>query len=330
MPPGGPTEIALGSSFGELLKRAREARGLGLDAVANATRIARHHLEALERSDLDALPAGPFGKGYVRSCATLLGIDPEPLLQDYRVRERQRGRGSAQDERRLIEELSHLVRRVERPTPLRARRPRLAVVALPILGILGLGILAAGGWLRSGSRSPRASIATPPLRSTPSPGVEEPVPARPSRNRGEVVETPPPPTDALRVADHGVGTGLAARWLVGRAERFPPLTPVTFWTLVLGGQPGHVIRHVWFQEGQAVMRVDLPIGGPHWRTSSRLLLPEGSAGRWAVEARTSDGRRLVRDEFLCEPPASPPRPSRIRASGAGNKDQARRTGAGGA
>jgi hypothetical protein len=48
------------------------------------------------------------------------------------------------------------------------------------------------------------------------------------------------------------------------------------------------------------MRVDLSIGGPHWRTHSRLLLPEGSAGVWAVEARTSDGRLLVRDEFLCE------------------------------
>jgi hypothetical protein len=47
------------------------------------------------------------------------------------------------------------------------------------------------------------------------------------------------------------------------------------------------------------MRADLPIGGRHWRTYSRFLLPEGSAGRWAVEARTSDGRLLVRDEFLC-------------------------------
>ncbi len=75
---------------------------------------------------------------------------------------------------------------------------------------------------------------------------------------------------------------------------------MAFWTLVLGGQPGHVIRHVWFHEGRAVMRVDLPIGGPRWRTFSRLLLPEGSAGGWAVEARTSDGRLLVREEFACQ------------------------------
>ena len=97
-----------------------------------------------------------------------------------------------------------------------------------------------------------------------------------------------------------MGTGLASRRLVGQADRFPAGTRVSFWTLVLGGQPGHVVRHVWFHEGRPVMRVDLSIGGPHWRTHSRLLLPEGSAGLWAVEARTSDGRLLVRDEFLCE------------------------------
>jgi hypothetical protein len=102
-------------------------------------------------------------------------------------------------------------------------------------------------------------------------------------------------TDALQVSDHGVGTGLVDHRLVGRAYRFAEGTLVSFWSLVLGGQPGHVIRHVWFQE-----KADLPIGGPHWRTHSRLLLSGGSAGLWAVEARTSDGRLRARDEFLCE------------------------------
>lgn len=104
----------------------------------------------------------------------------------------------------------------------------------------------------------------------------------------------------LQVSEHGVGTGLVNRRLVGEADRFAAGTRVSFWNLVLEGQPGHVVRHVWFHEGRAVMRADLPIGGPRWRTHSRLLLPEGAAGRWAVEARTSDGRLLVRDEFLCE------------------------------
>jgi transcriptional regulator with XRE-family HTH domain len=286
-------------TFGELLRRAREARGLALEVVADATRIARHHLEALERSDLDALPAGPFGKGYVRSYAKLLGIDPEPILEDYRIRERQRGLGTAEDERRMLEELSHLVRKAEtrkRPPLLIARRASLALA-------VGLGVLGTLGWFLTHARAPETSAPTsPPLSARASPEVDSPPEGNPAETRTpeRAVEAAAPPTGALQVSEHGVGTGLASHRLVGQADRFPAGTRVSFWTLVLGGQPGHVIRHVWFHEGRAVMRTDLPIGGPHWRTDSRLLLPEGSAGRWAVEARTSDGRLLVRDEFLCE------------------------------
>ncbi len=294
--PGDLTGFATGGAFGELLRRAREARGLALDAVADATRIARRHLEALERSDLDALPAGPFGKGYVRSYAKLLGIDPEPILEDYRVRERQRGLGTAEDERRLLEELSHLVRKAEatkRRPLLTARRTSLALV---------FGILGPLGWFLARARERETSVATLPSRpARASPEVEALPEATPagSRTPKRAVEGTALPTDALQIHEHGVGTGLANRRLVGQADRFPEGTRVSFWNLVLGGQPGHVIRHVWFHEGHAVMRADLPIGGPRWRTYSRLLLPEGSAGRWAVEARTSDARLLVRDEFLC-------------------------------
>ena len=296
---GGGGNIHDGDAFGERLRRAREARGLALDAVADATRIARHHLEALERNDLDALPPGPFGKGYVRSYAKLLGIDPEPILEDYRVRERQRGLGTAEDERRMLEQLSHLLQKPEttkRLPPLTARTAILAV-ALGVLGTLG--------WFLTRARAPETSVATsPPPSAQAPPEVEAPrvgIPAGSgSRTPRKAVEATAPPTDALQISEHGVGTGLALRRLVGQADRFPAGTLVSFWTLVLGGQPGHVIRHVWFHEGRAVMRANLPIGGPHWRTYSRLLLPEGSVGRWAVEARTSDGRLLVRDEFLCE------------------------------
>ena len=162
------------------------------------------------------------------------------------------------------------------------------------------------GWFLIPVRVPQTTAASPPPQP-PRPATETveasgPAPASAAADR--TTARPPAaalPTDALQVSDHAVGTDLVDRRLVGRADRFPEGTRVAYWTLVLGGQPGHVIRHVWFQEERAVMRADLPIGGPHWRTYSRLLLPRGSAGRWTVEARTSDGRLLARDEFLCEP-----------------------------
>ena len=103
------------------------------------------------------------------------------------------------------------------------------------------------------------------------------------------------------MADSGVGTGVTNHRLVGRSDRFPEGTQVAFWTEVTDGGEGDVIRHVWFHQGQAVMRTDLEIGGAPWRTYSRRLLPRGATGEWVVEARGPDGSLLARQAFLCVP-----------------------------
>jgi len=318
IPPRTPGEPVEGGAFGDALRRLRERQGIPLDAVAARTRIGRRHLEALERSDLDALPAGPFGRAYVRAYAEVLSIDPEPILEAYRAQERRRGLGTAEGEHRMLEELSHLVGRSAeaggRPTRLHARPARVAAA------LVAVGALATLVWLLARGRPQETPAATSPPRPTPAATPEvvarprpEPTypvaPAKTDTGGGDSVladaPTISPPTDGLRVSDYGVGTDLVDRRLVGRADRFPEGSRVSFWTQVLGGRPGHVIRHVWFQEGRAVMRANLAIGGPHWRTHSTLVLPRGSAGRWTVEARTSDGRLLARDGFACEPPEAP-------------------------
>ncbi len=324
IPPRKPAGLPKESTFGERLRRAREARGVTLEAIADATRITRRHLDALERGDLDALPAGPFAKSYIQAYAKVLGIDPEPILDTYREREKQRGPEMAEGERRMLEELSHLVEHRATGKKRAALQVRTGILAL---AAIGLGILGALGWFLARARvpEPSAAISPPPSRrESPAVGALGGLEPRESRTPGADVKPPVPrpaaagagvtaardatartptvvtPTGALEVPDHGVGSGLVDRRLVGRSDRFPEGTTVSFWTLVVGGQRGHVIRHVWFKEGRAVMKADLRIGGGHWRTYSRLRLPEGSSGRWAVEARTSDGRLLARDEFLCE------------------------------
>jgi transcriptional regulator with XRE-family HTH domain len=298
-------EASKRSAFGEQLRQAREERRLAIEAVSGATRIAVRHLNALERSDLGALPPGPFGKGYVRAYAQFLGIDPEPILEAYRARERQRGVGASRDDERLLSELSHLVNERtgarSRPAVIGGWRRGLAIV------LVLFGFMAASWWFLGRARAPETAVATADEASAPvSAGAT--ADGTLTDDRGAAAPATDVPTDALLIPDYGVGTGVVDRRLVGRADRFAAGTTVFFWTRVLGGQRGHVIRHVWFQEGRAVMRVDLPIGGPHWRTQSSLPLPRGSAGRWVVEARTSDGRLLARDEFLCEAARRPEAP----------------------
>jgi transcriptional regulator with XRE-family HTH domain len=278
--------LAESGVFGETLRRAREARGLALDAVASATRIAHHHLEALERGDLESLPTGPFGRSYLRSYAEFLGIDPEPILDSYRLTESDKRLGLADRSERAIRELSRVLeRRPER------KRFRLGPVLFAL--VTGSALLMAVWVSREPAEEPRPQV----VQKGPS-EVEEPPPVSepPTTPVGEPDRDRP---TAMTVSGSAVGTGIVDHSLVGRADRFNEGDRVAFWTRVLAAKPGDVIHHYWFHEGRAVMRRDLTIGGPHWRTYSRYTLPEGSRGSWVVEARDGTGRVLARADFLC-------------------------------
>ena len=68
------------ASLGELLRGAREARGLTLERIARETRIPQRHLEALEHGDLSAVPAGFYQRAELRVYARAVGIDTEVAI----------------------------------------------------------------------------------------------------------------------------------------------------------------------------------------------------------------------------------------------------------
>ena len=73
-------------SIGEQLKRAREAKGLSLDDVANRTRIPIRHLQNIEREEWDALPAATYAVGFTRNYANALGLDGPSIARNLRER----------------------------------------------------------------------------------------------------------------------------------------------------------------------------------------------------------------------------------------------------
>jgi cytoskeleton protein RodZ len=77
-----PSERTSGG-FGARLRDARERRGMSLREIADATKISVGVLEALERNDISKLPGGIFGRGFVRSYASEVGLDPEATIQDF-------------------------------------------------------------------------------------------------------------------------------------------------------------------------------------------------------------------------------------------------------
>jgi cytoskeletal protein RodZ len=72
--------------LGNLLREAREAKGLTLHDAQEATRINRSYLEALEAGQYDALPTPVHARGYLRNYARYLKLDPEPLLERFEVK----------------------------------------------------------------------------------------------------------------------------------------------------------------------------------------------------------------------------------------------------
>jgi cytoskeleton protein RodZ len=68
--------------FGETLRRERESRKISLSEVAASTKISRRYLQAVEEEELDRLPGGVFNRGFVRTYAAFLSLDPEPLVRD--------------------------------------------------------------------------------------------------------------------------------------------------------------------------------------------------------------------------------------------------------
>ncbi|HEV2033747.1 MAG TPA: helix-turn-helix transcriptional regulator [Candidatus Dormibacteraeota bacterium] len=71
-------------SLGAVLAERRGERGLTIEQVASATRIRAEYLRALEADQPGRLPAPVYAKGYLRTYARYLGLDPEPLVEVLR------------------------------------------------------------------------------------------------------------------------------------------------------------------------------------------------------------------------------------------------------
>ena len=123
--------------LGEVLRAAREAKGVDLTRVERETKIRERYLSALERGDYRELPGAVYTKGFLRNYAAYLGLDPEYLIDLYRLESGQRG-----TERAVV---------ASTPRPIAVRRRRTFVVsqgavAAAILTLIVGGFVAWLGW----------------------------------------------------------------------------------------------------------------------------------------------------------------------------------------
>jgi cytoskeletal protein RodZ len=73
------------NKLGEVLSAAREGKGVDLARVERDTKIRVRYLSALERGDYADLPGSVYTKGFLRNYGVYLGLDPEYLVDLYRL-----------------------------------------------------------------------------------------------------------------------------------------------------------------------------------------------------------------------------------------------------
>jgi cytoskeleton protein RodZ len=146
--------------FGDRLRREREMRGITLDEICESTKIARRHLEALEKERFEQLPGGVFNKGFVRAYAKFLGIDEDEAVADY---------AAAANEQPEAEDKFPLEIHDEPDPELNPRRSSLPLIfALAALAGVLVGYFF---WLKS---KPAAAPVEPPQQASPAPHSSAP------------------------------------------------------------------------------------------------------------------------------------------------------------
>lgn len=117
--------------LGEVLRAAREAKGVDLQRVERETKIRERYLSALERGEYRELPGSVYTKGFLRNYGAYLGLDPEYLIDLYRL------------------ETTATADRPSAPTPprpLAGRRSR-AFVVTPGAVVAGILTILVGGFI---------------------------------------------------------------------------------------------------------------------------------------------------------------------------------------
>jgi cytoskeletal protein RodZ len=167
------------ASFGEELRREREIRGISLKEIADATKISKRFLDAIERNDHRTLPAPVFTRGFIREYARYLGLSADEIVNRYNY-------AAAGDDR--IEKSAHLERLAQREPPQKkgipppyARVDRNVYILLLIIAVL-----AAASWVAIRHKRTTTDAA----------GVEDAAP-----QQGKVAAATPKPVETTTASE---------------------------------------------------------------------------------------------------------------------------------
>src|SRR5690625_2485436 len=71
------------SELGQHLKAVREEKKISLEDIQQTTKIQKRYLRAIEEGQYDTLPGIFYARAFVKTYAEAIGLDPEPLFDQY-------------------------------------------------------------------------------------------------------------------------------------------------------------------------------------------------------------------------------------------------------
>lgn len=200
--------------LGLTLQREREARGLTIEAVMEATKISRINLVALENGDSSTLPHPVYTKGFIRSYARLLGLDADELSmvvdREYQTDDH--------DVETVAYDVSPAAGKAfqEGEAPAKRKKKRsvwpsiLVFVALAVAGVVLVLNLNKGANTPGQDAAPATEQAAP-AEEQPAPAGEQAVPAeQPAEQPVEEEAGQPVETPAVSPSEEAAPAGQAA------------------------------------------------------------------------------------------------------------------------
>lgn len=247
--------------LGLRLKEQREKKGLSLVEIADRTKIPTSILESFEAGDSSKLPEPVFAKGFLRSYAVELGLNPQEILDEYKAANPQQTAPVAVP----ITAREGLEKRSK-------NRSALWLVLLLIVGIAAGGVYYLPQWLGSNTVAEEPSNTVSPGEATSS--------IIPS---ADSVNTPDP--ESVAIPDKPESTPAAAN--TGETQSKPDAKDQE---AVKDKQPaggGHVVKLVFSKETWMQIIIDekkiqhglyKPGDSKEWKAEESMDLRIGNAG----------------------------------------------------
>lgn len=161
---------------GDILRRAREAKKLSIEAVAEATRIPIRQLQAVERNDFASLPGTPYAVGFARAYARAVGADEVEIARGVRIELGTVGPGERYE---MFEPVD--------PARVPPRWLAWTAAGIALLLAIGYGVWRAHFFSDPNEAQPAQAVTV--AQSNVAPGMSAPTPSVPRLDTGPVVLT---------------------------------------------------------------------------------------------------------------------------------------------